>query len=178
MKIRSISRCLAIILCLCLGAAGCGAPKDSPQVSVSKLLNRVKEAYGESYAPQMPLDTQALEQRYGLSGDMYVEALGETSLISVMVDEFVAVRAQQGRADDVEAALEDYRDYLVNEAVNYPMNTGKINGSLVYRNGNYVFFIMLGDMPQEVADGSPEEARAYAARQNEIAVEVIDELLE
>ena len=167
------------LLCLSfICAAGCGKEKVQPDVSLTDIVDRVKEAYGDSYIPQMTLDSETLEQKYGLTEDMYKEALGEAAMIIVQVDEFVAVHANEGRADDVETALKDYQDYLINEAMNYPMNIGKINGSRVYRNGDYIFFIMLGDMSQEVMDGSEEEAKNYASEQNEIAVKAIDQALE
>lgn len=179
MKRYYFKRCIAAIVCLIFVlASGCSKTDSQPDISLTDILDAVKTAYGDSYIPQMQLDQETLEQKYGLTEDMYKEALGEAAMISVQVDEFVAVHASQGRADDVEEALNNYRDYLINETVNYPMNIGKINGSKVYRNGDYVFFIMLGDMPQEVMDGPEEEAKAYAEKQNEIAVEAIDHLLE
>ena len=176
---NKFKKILAIgLTCLfCLAGAACQKEAVQPDVSLTDILDKVKEAYGDSYIPQMALDTATLEQKYGLTEDMYVEALGEAAMISVQVDEFVAVHAADGKGDAVEAVLTDYQDYLINEAMNYPMNIGKINGSRVYRNGDYIFFIMLGDMPQEVMDGSEEEAKAYATEQNEIAVKAIEEVL-
>ena len=176
---KTMKYLLAGLLCLmCVCAAGCGKEKTSPDVPLTDILDRVKQAYGDSYIPEMALDSATLEQKYGLTEDMYKEALGEVAMISVKVDEFVAVHANEGRGDDVEKALKDYQDYLINGAMSYPMNMGKINGSRVYRNGDYVFFIMLGDMPQEVMDGPEEEAKDYAAKENEIAVKAIDQMLE
>lgn len=178
MKNFNFKYLIVSVLCLILAmGAGCSKGSSQPDVSLTDILDQVKSAYGESYIPQMELDQETLEQKYGLTEDMYKEAIGEAAMISVQVDEFVAVHANEGRADDVEKALNDYRDYLINDALNYPMNIGKINGSKVYRNGDYVFFIMLGDMPQEIMDGSEEEAKAYAEEQNDIAVKAIDSLL-
>ena len=166
--------CLAAVMIL---AAGCKKESAAVDVALADIVKAVKDAYGENYLPSMELDAQVLEELYGLSPDMYEEAFGEMPMISVQVDTFVAVHASPGQADAVEAALNSYRDYLVNDTMQYPMNVGKINGSCVYRSGDYVFFIMLGDMPMEVTDQGDEAAKNYAQEQNRIAIEAIDAVL-
>ena len=98
-------------------------------------------------------------------------------MMSVHVDTFIAVHANEGQADTVEEALNSYREYLVNDTMMYPMNIGKVAACRVYRNGDYVFFIMLGSIPLEVSDQGDEATKTYAEEQNEIAVKAIEELL-
>lgn len=169
---------IAVLCLVCMAVfTACKKAETQPDVSLTDIADKVKEAYGDSYIPQGTVDEMALEQQYGLTKDMYKEAYGEMAMISVQVDAFIAVHANEGKADAVETALNNYRDYLINDAMNYPMNIGKVNGSTVYRNGDYVFFIMLGDMPDDVIDQGEDAAKDYAAEQNQIAVKAIDSVL-
>lgn len=163
---------MVVLMMLSLAACQKGEAKNVP---LNDILEAVKAAYGEDYLPQMPYDATALEQQFGLTQDMYEEAVGEAPMISTHVDTFVAVKAKPGQAENVEKAFNDYKDYLVNEAMNYPMNLGKVQGATVYKNGDYVFFIMLGAFDEE--SQTEEDAKKFAEAQNQIAVDAIDELL-
>lgn len=153
--------------------ASSAAPAAS--VAVSTIVDAVKNAYGENYLPQMDLTAEDLEARYGIKADDCDEAAGQVAMISTQVDTFVAVKAKDGKADAVVAALNAYRDDLVNNSMQYPMNVPKVNASKVYQNGNYVFFIMLGEFSPEDADESA--AVAFYEEQNQIAVNAIDSAL-
>lgn len=158
------------------GASSNGS-SASADVSLNTILDAVKNAYGESYLPSMDLTAEDLDARYGLKADDYDEALGQVAMISTQVDTFVAVKAKEGKADAVVSALNAYRDDLVNNSMQYPMNVPKVNASQVYQKGNYVFFIMLGDFaPEDMLAEDPETVTFYE-EQNQIAVKAIDEAL-
>lgn len=158
------------------GASSNGS-SASADVSLNTILDAVKNAYGESYLPSMDLTAEDLDARYGLKADDYDEALGQVAMISTQVDTFVAVKAKEGKADTVVSALNAYRDDLVNNSMQYPMNVPKVNASQVYQNGNYVFFIMLGDFaPEDMMADDPKTVTFYE-EQNQIAVKAIDEAL-
>ena len=158
------------------GASSNGS-SASADVSLNTILDAVKNAYGESYLPSMDLTAEDLDARYGLKADDYDEALGQVAMISTQVDTFVAVKAKEGKADAVVSALNAYRDDLVNNSMQYPMNVPKVNASQVYQNGNYVFFIMLVDIaPEDMMADDPETVTLYE-EQNQIAVKAIDEAL-
>ena len=157
-------------------AAAASAAQDSQaaasSVSVSSIVDAVKSAYGQTYLPQMDLTAEDIEARYGIKADDYDEAVAQVAMISTQVDTFVAVKAKDGKADAVVSALNAYRDDLVNNSMQYPMNVPKVNASKVYQNGNYVFFIMLGEFAPEDADEAA--AVAFHEEQNQIAVTAID----
>ncbi len=150
---------------------------SSSGVAVSTIAEAVKAAYGEAYLPSMELTPEDLEARYGLKADDYDEAFGQVAMISTQVDTFVAVKAKDGKADVVVSALNAYRDDLVNNSMQYPMNLPKVNASQVYQNGNYVFFLMLGDMASEDVMSDEAKAVAFYEEQNQIAVEAINAAL-
>ena len=158
-------------------SASSNGSSASADVSLNTILDAVKNAYGESYLPSMDLTAEDLDARYGLKADDYDEALGQVAMISTQVDTFVAVKAKEGKADAVVSALNAYRDDLVNNSMQYPMNVPNVNASQVYQNGNYVFFIMLGDFaPEDMMADDPETVTFYE-EQNQIAVKAIDEAL-
>lgn len=154
-----------------------GDASASDGVALSTILDAVKNAYGENYLPSMDLTEEDLKTRFGLNSADYTEALGQVAMISTQVDTFVAVHAKEGKADAVVSALNTYRDDLVNNSMQYPMNVAKVNASKVYQNGDYVFFIMLGTFaPDDIVDDE-EASVKFHEEQNDIAIQAIDETL-
>ena len=178
---KNIKRFVVSVLCVLTMILAVGCKKEGASVAanvpITDIVEAVKTAYGENYVANMELDATMLEELYGVKPEMYTEVYGAMPMMSAQVDTFIAVRAAEGQADAVEATLNGYRDYLVADTFQYPMNLPKIAGSKVYRNGDYVFFIMLGTMPMEVIDQGDEAAKAHAEEQNQIAIDTINGLL-
>ena len=152
-------------------------PPSSNAGRLNDVTDAVKKAYGENYLPSMDLTADDLSSRFGLNSDDYAAAYGQVAMISTQVDTFVAVEAKDGKADAVAAALNSYRDDLVNNSMQYPMNVPKVNASRVYQKGNYVFFLMLGAAaPNDVMDDEAASLTFYQ-QQNDIAVKAIDGVL-
>ena len=80
---------MAALMMLSLAACQKSEAKNVP---LNDILEAVKTAYGENYLPQMPYDATALEQQFGLTQDMYEEAVGEAPMMSTHVDTFVQLR--------------------------------------------------------------------------------------
>ena len=152
-------------------------PSTSDGASVNDVLDAVKEAYGEGYYPNMPVEDDAFFDKFGVSKDDVDEYVAEVPMISTNVDTFVAVKAKDGKGESVEASLNLYRDALVSDTMQYPMNLPKIQASEVYRVDDYVFFVMLGEIPTEKLDESDEAALEAAKENNAIAIKAIDSIL-
>ena len=156
------------------------AQSSAPSSNAGRLndvTDAVKKAYGENYLPSMDLTADDLSSRFGLNSDDYAAAYGQVAMISTQVYTFVAVEAKDGKADAVASALNSYRDDLVNNSMQYPMNIPKVNASRVYQKGNYVFFLMLGAAaPNDVMDDEAASLTFYQ-QQNDIAVKAIDGVL-
>ena len=82
-----------------------------------------------------------------------------------------------GKADAVVSALNAYRDDLVNNSMQYPMNIPKVNASKVYQKGDYVFFIMLGAFAPDDLMADDSAAVTFHEEQNQIAIDAIDKTL-
>lgn len=152
------------------------AKKKTP--SVKKIRKAVMEAYGENYHANYSLTSEEINQTYGLSSKWYTAAVADVPMISVNVDTFVAVKAKDAKAKKkIKAKLEEYKDTQINDALQYPMNLLKFQGSRIYTKGDYVFFIMLGSIDNETMQTATEEEQIEMFKeQNQLAVDTIKEL--
>ncbi len=97
-----------------------------------------------NYLPTKAIEKEELTEVYGINADDIDAFIAEASEMSTHVDTFIAVKAKEGKGEDVEKALTAYRETLVKDTMQYPMNVAKINASKVIRDGDYVFFSLLG----------------------------------
>ncbi len=137
------------------------------------------EIYGEEYgyAPDMSYDKTAISELFGVSEDWYDYALAEGTMISMHVDTFVAIHAKEGNLENVQNALNNYRDVLINDTMQYPMNQLKIQGSKVFTHKDYVFFIMLGFVDDSMLDAEEDTAIAEYEKMNQKVIDKITSVL-
>ena len=177
-----------IISLLCAGVlalgvfTGCTSGKDKGESYESgklpEILAAVKEEFGEMYFPNVSQESQEIENLYGIKADSYEEAFAEVPMINVNIDTFIGVEAKEGKVEEIEAALNAYRDKAINVDLQYPMSLLKLKGSKVYTRGNYVFFICIAQLPQEMMESTDEEAQIKAIEEgNDKAIEVINSIL-
>lgn len=138
----------------------------------------VVDALGENYWPNSAMDAQVLEGLMGITADMYDDYMGEMPMISTNVDTLLIIKAKDDKVEDVEEALNAYRENLVNDTMQYPMNLGKIQASRIERIGNYVCFVQLGGDTTEISESGEEAVITHCLEQNELAIEVIGQNLE
>lgn len=146
-------------------------------VAISDIYSAVKDAYGDDYLPSMQYDEEALINIVGLDSTLCEEYIAEVPMISANVDTFIAVKATDGNISKVVDVLNAYRERLVNDTMQYPMNQIKIQASRVVNYGDYAFFIMLGLVPSEVEEQDDETILAAYEEQNQKAVDVIEGML-
>lgn len=158
---------------------GAGGPEDeftgTWSDEMAGLRAAVAEAVGEeNYWADMPMDPEMLQVVYQIGADTYEDYMAESPMISTNVDTLIIVKAKEGQTDTVYDALSAYREGLVSDTMQYPMNLGKIQASRVEKIGNYVIFVQLGG---ETPD---DEAAAITQCQeaNEKALEAIRGILE
>lgn len=187
MKKRLTALCLAAFMAAAslTGCSGSGSPAAAEttsesaaevkaDVSLDELLADIKEAYGDKYAPSAEMDAELLESIVGLTPDLYEEYVAEMPMISTFVETFIGVKAAEGKGDEVEKIITAYRDRLVNDTMQYPMNISKIQASQVVRHGDYVFFVMLGAADDDAMEKGDEAALESARKNNQTAIDVID----
>lgn len=155
------------------GAANQGGYRND--VSVKDIEAAVAAALGENYFPDVELETI---EGLGITEDMYDEFIYKLPMISANVDTLIIVKAKDGKAADVEAKLNGFRDSNINDLMQYPMNLTKIQCSQVAAMGNYVVFVQFGGgLGMEATDAAMAASDKELTEDElvEIEMEVIDE---
>lgn len=133
----------------------------------------VRDVYGEDYLPDTAIPADLLESVYGVNPEYVAQFVAEQPMISMHPDLFIGIEATEGNAEAVEAALQAYQEYLINDSMQYPMNLAKVSACQVLRYDNYVFLVMLGAINEDM-DASDDEAAAFAQAEVQKAVDALD----
>lgn len=133
----------------------------------------IVEALGDNYFPNMPLPPELLEERFGITADMYVDYFAEIPMISTNVDTLVIIKAKSDKVEEVEEALNAYRDAQVNDAFQYPRNIGIVQASRIERFGNYVCYAQLGGELAGVEENGDEAIIIHCQELDELVLEII-----
>ena len=148
-------------------------------VTLTQLKDSVKELMGDQYWPEVDLTKEELEQKTGITEDMYVDFLAEKQVMDAHIDTMIIIHAKEAQVGAIEAALEQYRENLIEENRNYPQNLCKAEASRMETIENYVCFVQLGADTTIVADKGEDEIIAYCQEENERALYVLEkEILE
>lgn len=173
---------------LAFGLAACGngqstgnasqaqteAAKELPELS--EVFDAVKDAYGEDYLPSMEIDQETLQAAYGIDESLYEEFKGEAPMMSAHVDTFLAIRGKEGKGEEIEGILEEYRNSQIENSFQYPMNMPKLEASQVVRHGDDVYFVMLGAYNNDETDEAA--LLTFYQDQTKIGVDMIDSYYE
>ena len=143
--------------------------KGKKTPSIQKVYNAVKKAYGDDYIPSEKVSKKELKERYGISSKWYSAAIAEVPMISANAKNAASKKK-------IRSALKKYREELIQDTCQYPMNQLKIQASKVYVKGNYVCFIMLGTISNKQEEQSEDKVIAAYKKQNEKAVKAISKL--
>ena len=149
----------------------------SNTVDTMELVEAVKSELGENYYPNTQMESQMLEDVYGVESGSYEEFYGEMPAISTNVDTLVIVKANEGSEDEIEQALVSYMESSKADTMQYPMNIGKIQSSQVKSFGNYVCFVQLGGDVMEAMEQGDEAVIRQCQAMNEQALKIIEERL-
>ncbi len=145
---------------------------------MTAVRDAIVDALGENYWPNMAITPQMLEDTFGIASDLYDDYMGEMPMISTNVDTLLIIKAKSDKVDEVEEALNTYRDHLVNDTMQYPMNMGKIQASRIERIGSYVCFVQLGADTTAASESGEEAVITHCQEQNELVIEIIGQNVE
>lgn len=154
---------------------GADAGEATTTVAIADLKQAVVDELGENYWPNTEMPAEFLEG-FGLTADMYDAFFGEMPMISTNVDTLIIIQAKEGQVEAVEGVLNAYRDNLVNDTMQYPMNVGKIQASRIETFGNFVCFVQLGADVMTLVDQGDEAVIQHCQAQNELALEAISKV--
>lgn len=151
--------------------------EEAADNTVEKIAERIKSAYGDNYLPNTDIPPEMLKSLVGLEDDSYTEIFAQQPMIGAHPDMLIIAKAASGKTGDVKSKLEQYRDKLVSETMQYPMNIAKVNASKIVANGDYVAFILLGAINENDHASEAEQAR-FAEEQTEIGVKAFEAYFE
>lgn len=172
---------LMILLLVCM-LAGCGKGGTSSEesknsyrddVAAQSLVEAVAAELSDDYWPDTELPPELLDDWYGISTEMYEEFYGQTPMISANVDTLIVVKATEEHLQDVENALDTYRESMIQDTFQYPVNIPKIQASRICTYGHYVCFVQLGGSMDGIEDDD-EAAIEVCRTMNERALSVIE----
>ena len=169
---------LILMLFVSLLLLGCtqAASNDFTEAQFDKAVEAVKAEYGEDYIPSAEINLQQLEEVYKINKEWIKKSFAEGPMMSLNTDMFVAIMATDGNVDKVEQALLDYKEYLINESFQYPMNMPKVKSTQVVKKGNLVFLLVLGKY-DERQEPTEEEALKFAQDEIQRGVDAITQAL-
>ena len=148
-------------------------------VTMAQLKDSVKELMGDQYWPEVGLTKEELEQKTGITEEMYVDFLAERQVLDSHIDTMIIIHAKEAHVGEVEQALEKYRSDIIEQNRNYPQNLCKAEASRMETIEDYVCFVQLGADTTIVADKGEDEIIAYCQEENERALYVLEkEILE
>ncbi|MDL2289349.1 DUF4358 domain-containing protein [Clostridia bacterium OttesenSCG-928-F22] len=184
---KILAACFALLTALTM-LSGCNssAPSPTPSASVAatptpaaktptvdEILSAIKQACGDGYLPNMPLDDETLVAQFNLDLDWAEDIKGEMPAIGFHPDRVIVVKAKEGQADNVEKALNDAKRFLIDESLQYPANSAKVNATTVVRNGNYIALLLIG-APDDRMDATEEQRQAFAQEETKKAVDAFE----
>ena len=148
-------------------------------VTMAQLKDSVKELMGDQYWPEVDLTKEELEEKTGITEEMYVDFLAERQVLDSHIDTMIIIHAKEAHVGEVEQALEKYRSDIIEQNRNYPQNLCKAEASRMETIEDYVCFVQLGADTTIVADKGADEIIAYCQEENERALYVLEkEILE
>lgn len=178
--------CLYIMILIPVLAA-CGKATDSEssqEMSMEKnaeigdIRYALEEVFGDAYWPDTLILPEELEE-YGLHSDIYDDFYGEECKEPSKADVLIVICAKEGKVEEAEEVLNNYREALVANEDSDSANIGKVLASRIETMGNYVCFVQLGaDITVEYwNDGDNAAVIRHCQEHNELAIEAIGKKL-
>ncbi|MGN0477801.1 MAG: DUF4358 domain-containing protein [Hominenteromicrobium sp.] len=117
----------------------------------------LRGVYGEKYYPDTELSETEIREELGLDDTLYEEVYAERSAQKAHPDTFIAVKVKEGKTEEVKEKLLAYKQRLAQDN-SFAAYAEKINAAEVYAEGDYVFFVLLGDVEDNVSSEGMAEA--------------------
>ena len=133
------------------------AKKKKKAPTIKKLHKAIAAQYGDDFVVNVALTKEEIKTRYGIAPSWYTDISAEVPMISTNVDTLIIAKSKNAASKKkIKNKLVQYRQSLIDDTMQYPMNVMKIQASKVYVKGDYVFFIMLGFLDAETEESDDE----------------------
>ncbi len=121
--------------------------ENTYELNIPGLENPTEEDLGMPVSEYIAME---LENLYGIQSAWVDEFVMKKAASMTNVDTLIIVKPTEGNGENVLNALTAYHDFLANDAFQYPINLPKIRNAKAFAQGDYVFFVMLGTLPDEL----------------------------
>lgn len=137
--------------------SGASGAEGAAASGLGMFRDALRAVYGDKYYPDTEMTEEQIREELGLDESLYEDVYAENTAENERPDTFIAVKAKSGKVDKVKEKLTAYKQRLIDEN-SFDANADKLNAAEVYSEGDYVFFVLLGD----VDDGTSSEGFAEA----------------
>jgi len=153
-----------------------------PWTEIDLIRNNIVKMYGTTYYPNVKVHADEEYLKMYMADTLKLDAawvndiIIEVPMISANVDTLILVNPTEGNAENVLAALTEYKRFLVEETMQYPMNEARVQKAVVQQVGDYVCFSILGgaiDDPSVYGFTTDEELADYYEQMNMNAIYAI-----
>lgn len=128
--------------------SGNGADELKDGVSLNDIVKKIDEEMG--IAMGSDVDDTTLTDIFNIDKNDVEEYAGKMSMVMNSADNFIAVKAKDGKADAIKEALEKRKESVMQQFEQYlPDQYVKAQSGKVLVKGDYVFLIILGDTVTE-----------------------------
>lgn len=156
---------------------GKGVRINNKNVTLMQLKKKVEDELGDKYWPEIFMTDEELEEKTGITKDMYEEFMAQTQIIDANIDMMIIIRAKEDYVGTIEQKLEEYRNRMIEENQKYPQNLGKAKASRMETVENYICFVQLGADTSVVSDKGEDEIIAYCQEDNERAIDILEKTI-
>lgn len=120
---------------------------NTMMAGLTAFRDTLSELYGDMYYPDTELTKDEIAEEIGLDSSLYEEIYAENTAGKAHPDTFIAVRVKDGKAGEVRKKLRDYKQKLLDDS-DFAANADKVNAAEIVEAGDYMFFILAGDVEQ------------------------------
>lgn len=120
-------------------------------LGLSAFRDALREAYGDKYYPDTKLTEDEIRSELGMDDSLYEEVYAENTAQKAHPDTFIAVKVKE--------KLAAYKQRLLADE-DFTASKDKIEAAEIYADGDYVFFLLLGE-PETSGESSEGMAEAF-----------------
>lgn len=145
------------------------------QVDLSAVRDKMMEVYGISY-PDNPMTRAEVVAMTQVPDELIDEFVADQSKADDQADAFIAIKAKEGKSEDLLGYMEVYLRSVQAMTTQYPNDLPKLNAARLVHKGDYVFFVMLGSEKLDEETGLP--SNEHAVEQIQKGVDAIETFFE
>lgn len=174
-----MKKIIAMICAVAMGLtmlAGCTTNQGETDVetktpALEDIKTAIQTAYTEEeYMPTEIAPDEMFDMEFPITADLVEEKIATMPMIGMHPDRVVIIKATEGNGEALEQELIEIRDKKVAEFMDYPQNLAKTQAAQVVRQGDYVAFLLVGAVNEDM-DASEEEALTFAEEEVKKAVD-------